>query len=200
MSKTNQKPVTADTPARRAALASPLRLEIIGLFTELKPLSIADMASRMGRPAGSLYHHVGVLEKAGLLRRTGTRPKGKRHEALFQPAGERVALAVDPDSDDDVGHAVRTLQAAFRMTIRDLEAALRDPGTVTTGRDRNATAARMHFRATAGTLRKLNGHLQAIEDLLCREVNGTEGRHYSLTLALLPLRGRNEDKSEEETT
>jgi len=199
MSKSKPKTVTADTPARRAALSSPLRLEIIGLFTEHEPLSIADMASRMGRPAGSLYHHVGVLEKAGLLRRTGTRPKGKRHEALFQPAGERVALAVEPGSDDDVGHAVRTLSAAFRMTIRDLEAALRDPGTVTTGQDRNATAARMHFRATAGTIRKLNDHLQAIEDLLRHEVDGTEGRHYSLTLALLPLRGRNEDRSEEET-
>ena len=41
------------------ACGHPLRLEILGLFTSPEPLAIADMARLMGRPAGSLYHHVG---------------------------------------------------------------------------------------------------------------------------------------------
>jgi DNA-binding transcriptional ArsR family regulator len=198
MTPKQPKTVIAETPAQRSALASPLRLEIIGLFAEPGALSIADMARRMGRPAGSLYHHVGVLEKAGLLQRAGTRPKGKRHEALFRPAGQRIALKVEPGNEQDIDHAVRTLSASFRMTVRDLEAALRNPNTVRTGPDRDLSAARIHFRATPATLRKLNDHLQAIEDLLRRETDGTAGRHYSLTLALLPLRGRSGGSSEEE--
>ena len=43
---------------QRAAVASPLRLEILGLFVSADPLAISDMAALMNRAAGSLYHHL----------------------------------------------------------------------------------------------------------------------------------------------
>ena len=85
------------------------------------------------------------------------------------------------------------------QVIRDLEAALLDPDTVRSGPDRDMAAARMHFRATPATLRKISDHLEALEELLKENVDGTEGRHYSLTLALLPLRGRGGGQPEEES-
>jgi DNA-binding transcriptional ArsR family regulator len=182
-------------PDQRAALASPLRLEIIGLFTNLEPLSIADMAELMGRTAGSLYHHVSILEKAGLLRRTGSRPKGKRHEALFGPVASRIELDAPLGDADAAAHAVKAIAAAFRMTERDLEAALQDDTCVREGPQRNLVAGRLHMRASPEFLAKINKHLEAIIDLLQAEAAkapspGPDDQHLSLTLALLPLKGR----------
>ena len=57
--------LTVSTPEQQSALASPLRLEILGLFTARESMSISEMAEQMGRPPGSLYYHVDLLEEAG---------------------------------------------------------------------------------------------------------------------------------------
>lgn len=195
MAAKRQKTIIADSADKRAAMASPIRLEILGLFTEGRALAIADMAERMGRTAGSLYHHVAILEKAGLLRRTGTRPKGKRHEALFAPAGDLFEVAAPADEEEAVAHAVKAMAAAFRMTERDLEAALRDPTSRKRGRARNLFAGRMHLRASPKLLAEINEHLRAIEELVrtegcCGEADSRDAQHVSLTIALLPIKGR----------
>lgn len=195
MKKKAHTTMTASGPDQRSALASPLRLEILGLFIAPEPLSIADMAAMMGRSAGSLYHHVGILEKAGLLKRSGTRPKGKRYEALFRPAATRIQMEAEAPGGDDDQMAVKTMAAAFRMAERDLEAGLRDGTCVADGPGRTLYATRMHLRASPQFLKKLNKHLQGIEDLLTAEAArepkpGPDDQHLSLTLALLPLKGR----------
>jgi predicted transcriptional regulator len=188
----------ASSPEQQKALASPLRLEIIGLFTGPDALAITDMAARMGRPAGSLYHHVGILEDAGLLQRAGTRPKGKRYEALFKPAACRIEMEAKPGEKDAAGHARRAMAAAFRMAERDLEAALHRDDLKREGPGRNILATRAHMRVPPRLLARLNKHLQAIEELLVSEAGKDpdptpEDQHLSLTLALLPLRGRSSD-------
>lgn len=195
MNKKQHTTIKATRPDQQDALASPLRLEILGLFTNPEPLAIADMATLMGRPAGSLYHHVGLLEKAGLLKRTGTRPKGKRYEALFSPTATRIEYDTQNGGEDVVNMAVKTMAMAFRMTERDLEAALRGKKSVQEGQDRNLFAARMHLRASPKLLAKVNKHLKAINDLLIAEAAkdprpSPEDQHLSLTIALLPLKGR----------
>lgn len=193
--------MTASGTDQRSALSSPLRLEILGLFTSPEPLAISDMAPLMGRSAGSLYHHVGILEKAGLLVRTGTRPKGKRHEALFRPAADRIEMEAQPADGAPDELAVKTMAAAFRMAERDMAAALDTGGYRQDGSGRNLFALRVHLRASPRVLGKLNKHLQAIEDLLHAEAAkkprpSANDEHLSLTLALLPLKGRaqNQDK------
>ena len=201
MKKKSHTTIAASGADQRSALASPLRLEIICLFTGPEPLAISDMAPLMGRSAGSLYHHVGILERAGLLVRTGTRPKGKRYEALFRPAADRIEMEAQPTEGGRDQLAVKTMAAAFRMAERDLAAAL-DAGRFTEdGPARNLYATRVHLRASPDLLRKLNKHLKAIEDLLvaeaARDTNpSANDQHLSLTLALLPLkgRGRNDNK------
>lgn len=195
MKKKTHTTMTASGLDQRSALASPLRLEILGLFTKQDPLAISDMAALMGRSAGSLYHHVGLLEKAGLLKRSGTRPKGKRHEALFLPSATRIQMEAHPADGTGPDLVVKTMAAAFRMAERDLEAGLRNRTCRTEGPDRNLYATRMHMRLSPQALGKLNKKLQAIEDLLAAEgardpQPSPDDHHLSLTLALLPLKGR----------
>ncbi len=201
MKKKPDSTMTASGTDQRVALASPLRLEILGLFTSHRPLAISEMAALMGRSAGSLYHHVGILEKAGILHRSGTRPKGKRHEALFQPAALRIEMEARPEGGDDDHLAVKTMAAAFRMAERDLAAAIRDGHCRQEGPQRNLFATRVHLRVSPQLLGKLNKHLKAIENLLMTEAGkdpkpSPDDQHVSLTMALLPLKGRAQHDSQ----
>jgi hypothetical protein len=181
------------TREQREALTSPLRLEILGQFTGPKPLSVRDLAERMGRTPHSIYYHVHLMTRIGLLREVGRRQGGGRSEARYQPAPHKVALdAADPEA----GLAIRrTMGAAFRMAERDLEAALQSAPD-----DPRLLGMRGHFRATPKVLRQVRRHLQAALEIVQREARrGTGGKHgslYSLTLALLPLRGRSQPEGD----
>jgi hypothetical protein len=188
------------TREQRDALTSPLRLEILGQFTGPTPLSVRDLAERMGRTPHSIYYHVHLMARIGLLREVGRREAGGRGEALYRPVRDTVTLdAADPGA----GLAIqRTMAAAFRMAERDLEAALesapahprlltmRPPVTTSWG-----TGGRLHFRATPRVLKEVRRHLRAALEIVQREARrgagGKQGPLYSLTLALLPLRSRN---------
>jgi len=169
-----------------------MRLEILGQFTDPGGMSIGDVAVRMGRPARSLYYHFDILEKAGLLRRVGSRAGTKRPEALFEPVAPRIELS---HSAKDIGPVLKAMAAAFRMAERDLEAALTSGTARATGPDRNFHAMRLHARLSKKTLAEVNKHLRAILALIEREgrrkkIPKDADQHCSLTVALLPLRGR----------
>lgn len=191
----------AATPQQRDALSSPLRLEIFGHFAPASPLSVRDLAQRMGRSSSSLYYHLHQLVEVGLLREAGERPRGTRTETLYERVGS--ALRLEPDGSAETRDAIlRAMVAAFRMAERDMEAALSTlptPSTALEGMDRcggvPVFATRLHFRATPQVLDEVRGHLTAALEVLQRLADdpptGHEaGPHYSLTLALLPLRGR----------
>ena len=58
---------SAGEPRRLSALASPVRIELVGVLQTRGPSSIREMALALDRPADGLYHHVRILLKAGLL-------------------------------------------------------------------------------------------------------------------------------------
>jgi hypothetical protein len=185
------------TREQREALTSPLRLEILGQFTGPAPLSVRDLAERMGRTPHSIYYHVHLLARVGLLREVGPRAGGAgRSEALYQPARDTIKLEAEPGTEDTIR---RTMAAAFRMAERDLDTALESADRRTPA-DPPGLATRLHFRATPRVVKQVRRHLQAAIELLQREARrGAErktGSMYSLTLALLPLRGRSQTEGD----
>ena len=180
---------------QRRAIASPLRLELIGLFIDPEPLSVAQIAERMGRPATAIHYHVRLLEKAGLLRRAGAQRSGSRNEALYRPVADVYKLdePLDPESGDGEA-SVKTLSMAFRMAVSDMKAALEDTSTRDSGPRRNFLGGRFHCRLSRADLAQLNRHLRAIEKMLSRADKTHElspsDTFISLTLALMPLRNR----------
>ena len=188
-----------ENKGQRAAVASPLRLEILGLFISADPLAISDMAALMNRAAGSLYHHVRILEEAGILKQTGTRPKGKRHEALYLPTASRFEYDTSSGDEDAIASAVKLMATGFRMAERDLEAALQSDNRPMEGPEPDFYAFRLHLRASPELLAKINKHMNAVLDLLTPNEKtsskfGPDDQHVSLTLALLPIKGRDVHK------
>ena len=107
----------------------------------------------------------------------------------------RFELAVEQDSQSEVGAAIKTVSLAFRMAERDLEAALISGTARATGKHRNTMAGRLHCRTTRSTLTEINQHIRAIEKIFEREgrratLPPDAEEYISFTLALLPLRGR----------
>jgi DNA-binding transcriptional regulator GbsR (MarR family) len=176
-------------------VASPLRLEILGLFVSADPLAISDMAALMNRSAGSLYHHVRILEQADILKKIGTRPKRKRHEALYLPTASRFKFDTTSGDEDAIVGVLKVMATGFRMAERDLEASLRSDNRQMEGSDRDFYAFRLHARVSPELLAKINEHMNAVLDLLKPDKKtsskfGPDDQHVALTLALLPIKGR----------
>jgi DNA-binding transcriptional ArsR family regulator len=98
--------VTADTPERLKALADPTRDLIVDLVLE-RAMSVTDLAARIGKPKGTVAHHVDVLVDAGLLKVVRTRKVRAMEERFYGRVGRTIVF---PDHDDD--HELRFLSAA----------------------------------------------------------------------------------------
>lgn len=180
------------TPAQRKALASPLRQEILTHFAGTDALAVADLAERMGRPATALYYHVSQLHDLGFLQTAGERRKGKRYETLFRPTAQRFEMpAVGESAWAD---AVEALTVAQRMAIRDMQDAIESGRRRDEGCDRNCIAFRLQGQVDLETLTAVNEHIDAILELVGRACGenaaGADSEFISLTLALMPLKGR----------
>jgi protein-tyrosine-phosphatase len=73
--------------ARHAALAEPVRLQMVDLLT-LGDWSPSELQTRLGLPSNLLAHHVNVLESAGLI--TRGRSEGDRRRSYVRL--DRAAL------------------------------------------------------------------------------------------------------------
>jgi DNA-binding transcriptional ArsR family regulator len=82
-----------DTAERLKALGDPLRLLIVDLVLE-RAMSVTELAERVGRPRGSVAHHVHVLTDAGLLRVVRTRKVRAVEERFY---GRSARTYVMPD-------------------------------------------------------------------------------------------------------
>ena|SRR6056297_2322243 len=70
-----------------AALADPVRRQILG-WLRGRPLPVGALVERLPLTQPAVTKHLGVLERAGLIRR---RPEGRRRICELSPAGFRVA-------------------------------------------------------------------------------------------------------------
>lgn len=84
--------VLAD-PESAGAILPPVRREILALLRE--PDSAAGVARTLGQPRQRINYHVRELERAGLVREVGTRPRGNRMERLVQATASHYLIAPD---------------------------------------------------------------------------------------------------------
>src|ERR1041385_4253093 len=104
------------TPEQLKAVADPLRQRILGLFVK-EPRTTKQVAELLGQPPTRLYHHVDLLEKAGLIELVETRPKRGTVEKYFQAVACRFTMSgLDATSeiDDTIAQAFRTAESAVR--------------------------------------------------------------------------------------
>jgi DNA-binding MarR family transcriptional regulator len=187
---------TIDGEAQRQAVSSPLRMEILGYFSAGRPLSVREVAERMGRPATAIHYHVRLLEQSGLLEKSGERREGRRREAEYTKVAEAIAI---PSHDGEHALALKTAASGFRMAERDMKAALAEGAARSEGDDRNFYSIRVHCRVSPQELAEINQRLDAllgaVLDSMRRDEPEDDDEFVSLTLALLPLPDRSAGSS-----
>src|SRR5688572_26390630 len=92
MARRHERSLMLQDPVAIEALASPHRLEIVSALGEAEQASIAALAKRLGRTPHSLYYHVKLLERAGVVRTADTQRRGRRDERIWTLVGERIQV------------------------------------------------------------------------------------------------------------
>jgi predicted ArsR family transcriptional regulator len=186
MSALGRRPAAAGARALQA-LASPVRQEIITAFAD-GPLTVKDLAQRLGRTRQALHYHVEQLVRAGILRAAGTRPAGRRQEALYEVTSDTVSGAARR-SRRELALAERAAGALLRLTERELRAAIRaGRGAASEGAVREVVAARAKCRLDAAGLARLNGLFDEIVTVLRQAEPRADAPTYAVTLVLTPAR------------
>jgi DNA-binding transcriptional ArsR family regulator len=83
--------IHADTAERMKALGDPLRLTVLDLVLE-GALTVSQLAARLGRPRGTVAHHVDLLVAAGLLQVVRTRKVRAIEERFYGRVARTIVL------------------------------------------------------------------------------------------------------------
>jgi DNA-binding transcriptional ArsR family regulator len=180
------KRLTLTTRDEVEAVASPVRMEIIRHLQSHERCTVGELAGYMRRSADSLYYHVRRLLEAGVLERVGSRPAGRREEAVLALSAQGLTIAVEEGAGAGVEAAIRTTRDMLRQAEESLRRAVeRDPAGVDA--DGVPVVARLRSRLDAAARAEVREHLDAISAIFIRCKGSSAGSPHELTLLLVPV-------------
>jgi hypothetical protein len=169
-----------------AALKAPMRQEVLDVLAPMGDASIVEIAAALGRPADSLYYHIRILQKVGLVLDAGERKVGAHREALFRTPSSDMRLAYEPGPRGNATNVVPIVDAMLRLTTRDLADGFQHQGVLVEGDNRELWATRTTGWLTSEDLTKVNRYIGRLLNTTTRSDAG-HGRLYGLTMVLTPL-------------
>ena len=188
---------TKNAPGARAskgleqvrAMAHPLRLRLIELFAR-QPQTAKQAAQRLGQPPTRLYHHVAILERAGLLRLKETRAVRGATEKYF----EIVRGPLIPESGSLEGSTARDHEAiALTLFDRARNEMVRALAAGAADGKQPMIAARAVARLSPADARHVHAELVRVLRSLRRKREERQAspsrrnrRRYALTIAMVP--------------
>jgi predicted ArsR family transcriptional regulator len=181
------------SPAEIRAVSPPARAEILDRLLHSDGRSIAELATLLGRRPNAITYHVRQLVAAGVLVAAGTRRTPGRSEAVYRLAKPRIGIAAKAGSASHARLVARGVSAALRLAEREMAQAItagmlkKDAGEVRPGRRHRA---RLRPADVAAVQRKLRD----IERTFSRRRDAVDGRMWSFTQVLVPVRDRGRDR------
>lgn len=178
--------------AQLRALGTVVRQEIMDAVRHLPAFSVSDVAREMGRPADSLYFHMRILERAGLIVAKGERITARRAETVYSTlapgAGIRLSYASgDPRADKAAAQAVRAL---LKAAVQDFEDGRASEQAVMEGAERNLWAGRNVAWLKREELREVNQLLARLSEIFNQPHQPGSGHLCVLSHCLAPVEAR----------
>ncbi len=184
MARSKRAPVEA--AAQIELLASPTRIEIVDTLEALGgPVSVAELAAQLGRPADGLYYHLRQLAAGGLIEEEVT-AEGRRYRSRTR-AGDRLRLRYRPGANANAQAVGRVAASVLRVAGRDFARAIADRDSVVDGPLRELWAARGKGWVGPDELAEINRLLTRLMDLLQQPRDAHRDRLVSLSWVLAPL-------------
>jgi len=147
-------------------LADPTRLAILELT--MVPRSVTEIAEAMGVPRTRLYHHVKLLEEAGMIAVAETRQAGAMTEKIYQAAaqGYRPSEAfLETAAPREQANAV--ISSILGATRADFVRAVEE-GVAPLGDRKEHRKVSLSRRLMRLSPERLNGLVTELEELLDR--------------------------------
>lgn len=158
-------------------LRSPLRYEILSILIADGPISVTDLAPRIGYPKKSLYYPIKKLVACGLVNTGERHIKGKRPEQIFDATAHNIQLG---DTRGTHRLSDETLVATMGVALRELVRAAENPNP-----DLEIVCHRTVVRLSEDHLAQLESKLADIVEFI-RLNSDSSAVAYSLTMALVP--------------
>lgn len=166
------------------ALASSARQEIIDVLAQMGTVSVPELAQALGRPGDTLYYHLRIMEKVGLIEVVGSRVRDGRTEALYHRA-RNLHIDYEAARQTNEKELIGVATSMLRLGIRDFADAVRDKQIVVGGNQRELWSARKTGRLRKADLKKVN---DLIKELLNSVSPGSDdGQLYGITVLLTPI-------------
>jgi len=180
-----------------ATLVAAARQEIVDVLAELGAVSVAELATALGRPADALYFHLRALTRAGLVQKAGyrSRPRGKEakrqrgKEALYRTAAPDLQLHYEPRKASNRKAVSAIVASMLRLATRDFRGAFRRATVAVSGPYRELWGLRKAGRLSRSRLAEVNRSISRLVNTVSG--SGRRGRLYAVTVVLTPLDHRN---------
>ena len=169
-------------------LSFPVRADIVDHLAGRGAMSVRALAASLGKKPSALYYHVEMLLETGLIEVAGEDTSGRKPETLYQTRAPRMrarrALADPALAEINADMAAATL----RQATRDFGHALGSTGGQIEGDARTLGFYRSVGAPDPETLAAINGHLDAIAELMWASRGENEGDLISFAWTMAPLK------------
>ncbi len=167
-------------------LSNPLRLAIHTCLRTDGPLTAKDLAQRINVDERTLYYHLRLMSRHGLLN-TSIRPAATKPETLFEAPGPLEVTGLDLLEEEDRKELCRNVDSLFRAASKEYRTSTEVLGNAIFDQ---ALIGRLAVRLGTGEVEELRIRLKELRQWIVASASDN-GKRYSFTFAVTPIAGAN---------
>jgi DNA-binding transcriptional ArsR family regulator len=177
------------------ALAASTRQEIVDVLSRMGTVSVAELATALARPADSLYYHLRILKRVGLVLSAGSRRLAGRSETLFRAVASELSLCYQLGKKGNSREVNAIIASMMRLGIRDFSNSFKTADASVSGPNRELWALRKTGWLSQAQIAEVNRYIEKLMHVMA--VPGRNGRLYAVTIVLTPLSRRSHRHDEQ---
>src|SRR5580693_2787175 len=166
------------------ALAAATRQEIVDVLPRMGTVSVAELAGALGRPADSLYYHLRILKRVGLVLSAGSRRLNGRLETLFRAVAPEMSLCYELGRKGNGSQVNAIIGSMLRLAMRDFSNGFKTADASVSGPNRELWALRKTGWLSQEQIGEINRYIGKVMHVMAAP--GRNGRLYAATIVLTP--------------
>jgi DNA-binding transcriptional ArsR family regulator len=170
------------------ALAAPTRQEIVDVLPGMGTVSVAELATALGRPADSLYYHLRMLKRVGLVLSAGSRRLNGRRETLFRAVAPEMSLCYELGRKGNGSQVNAIIGSMLRLAMRDFSNGFKSGEASVSGPNRELWALRKTGWLSQAQIAQANRSMEKLMRIM--DAPEPNGRLYAVSIVLTPLSRR----------
>ncbi|MFI4871967.1 MAG: winged helix-turn-helix domain-containing protein [Phycisphaerales bacterium JB061] len=187
MAKKVKKKSSAGKADIHRVVASPVRREIWAYLKGQGPHTVSEIAKGMGRSQTSLYAHIEMMSRTGVIEAAGSKRSGKRHAVIYKAGVSDSDIAYDAKNKQSVRAGSRYAAAVLRRANREMSEHLASGEANTKGKNRDTVMVGARSRLTKKQLADINSHIDAIEKIVATGDKSGKGDLFAVNIATCPV-------------